>query len=564
MIGKTISHYKIIEKIGEGGMGEVYLADDLKLERQVAIKFLPQHLTKDKENVERFEREAKAAAALNHPNIITIHEIIETDGQICIVMEYVDGESLRNKMDKGKLDHDEVIDITKEICEGLGKAHQAEIVHRDIKPENILVNSDGRVKILDFGLAKLIGVSKLTKETSTLGTIHYMSPEQIQGKDVDHRSDIWSLGAVLYEMLTGETPFSGDYEQAISYAILNEEPKLAESIPFELQQILKKALNKNPHQRFQNLNELVSECNGIQNTSNINQPDSKTTSIAGKLLNFRPLIITIIIVVALLIAYLIYHSQTNHDIEKSHVKRLVVLPFENLGSEEDEYFADGITEEITSRLSLLHGLGVISRFSAIQYKNTDEPTPVIGEELNVDYILAGTVRWDKSAGTKGRVVVTPQLISVSDDIQLWSDSYDQMLESIFDVQTKIAEEVIKALDITVLEPEREELYVHPTNNLEAYDLFIRAREIRQKYYHTEPAKLDSAVQLFEQALKIDKNLVMAYVWISEIHSWLYHIRFDRSEDRQAKAKAAIDRALELQPDLPEAKLFKGLVFLLGI
>ena len=226
MVGKTISHYNITEKIGEGGMGEVYLADDTKLKRQVAIKFLPEHLTKDKENVERFEREAEAAAALNHPNIITIFDVIETDGQICIIMEYVDGKSLSEKIDDKNLAIEEILNITNQICEGLFEAHKADIVHRDIKPENILIDNRGRVKILDFGLAKLKGVSKLTKETSTLGTIHYMSPEQLQGKEVDHRSDIWSFGVVIYELLTGEVPFKGDYEQAVSYAILNEEPKM--------------------------------------------------------------------------------------------------------------------------------------------------------------------------------------------------------------------------------------------------------------------------------------------------------------------------------------------------
>jgi serine/threonine protein kinase len=224
MIGKLISHYRIIEKLGEGGMGEVYLAEDLKLERKVAIKFLPQYMTRDKENVERFEREAKAAAALNHPNIVTIYEIAEVDNQTFIVMEYIDGQSLRTKIENGISDLDEILDIINQICDGLSEAHKADIVHRDIKPENILIDKNGRVKILDFGLAKLKGVSKLTKETSTLGTIHYMSPEQVQGKEVDYRSDIWSLGVVLYEMLTGKIPFSGDYEQAIIYSILNENP----------------------------------------------------------------------------------------------------------------------------------------------------------------------------------------------------------------------------------------------------------------------------------------------------------------------------------------------------
>jgi serine/threonine protein kinase/formylglycine-generating enzyme required for sulfatase activity/dienelactone hydrolase len=263
VIGKTISHYKILEKLGEGGMGEVYLADDLKLDRQVAIKFLPEHLTKDKENVERFEREAKAAAALNHPNIVTIYEIAEENDQTFIVMEYVDGDSLRTKIDKGVSDIDEVLDITKQICEGLEKAHLADIVHRDIKPENILVDNDGRVKILDFGLAKLKGVSKLTKETSTLGTIHYMSPEQLQGKEIDHRSDIWSLGVVLYQMLTREFPFKGEFEQAIVYSIINEEPQpvrtMNRDIPLELEQIINRALEKDPKSRCSSSAEMLKD-----------------------------------------------------------------------------------------------------------------------------------------------------------------------------------------------------------------------------------------------------------------------------------------------------------------
>ena len=254
MIGKSISHYKINEKLGEGGMGEVYLADDLKLDRKVAIKFLPEHLTKDKDNVERFEMEAKAAASLNHPNIVTIHDVIEEDDQICIVMEHVDGKSLREVINEYNLGLDKTIDVISQLSEGLSKAHKAGIVHRDIKPENIIIDQDARVKILDFGLAKLKGVSKLTKETSTLGTIHYMSPEQLQGKEVDNRSDIWSLGVVLYELLTGEVPFTGDYEQAVSYAILNEnlKPVVHKDTPEELIRIIEKCLTKNPDDRYQN------------------------------------------------------------------------------------------------------------------------------------------------------------------------------------------------------------------------------------------------------------------------------------------------------------------------
>jgi serine/threonine protein kinase/dienelactone hydrolase len=268
MIGKTIAHYKIIEKLGEGGMGVVYKAEDTKLDRKVAIKFLPEHLTKDKENVERFEREAKAAAALNHPNIITIHEISEIDSQIFIVMEFVDGASLRTKIDEKNLTIEEVLNITNQICEGLSEAHKADIVHRDIKPENILINNRGGVKILDFGLAKLKGVSKLTKETSTLGTIHYMSPEQLQGKEVDHKSDIWSLGVVLYELLTSQLPFRGEYESAIIYSILNEKPdhiyRYRKDITQEIDQIIIEALQKDRASRYSSINELCKDLNKYQ------------------------------------------------------------------------------------------------------------------------------------------------------------------------------------------------------------------------------------------------------------------------------------------------------------
>ena len=351
MIGKNISHYKILEKLGEGGMGEVYLADDLKLERKVALKFLPHHLTIDKENIERFEREAKAAAALNHPNIVTIYDIIETQEQICIVMEYIEGESLREKINKSELDLDKVLDITKHICEGLFKAHQAHIVHRDIKPENILIDNDGRVKILDFGLAKLKGVSKLTKETSTLGTIHYMSPEHIQGKEVDHRSDIWSLGVVLYEMLTGEPPFKGDYEQAILYSILNEDPKLliptilgTADYSFEIEQIINKALNKNPNDRYQRMEHMLDDLKSMQMAPQIRPPKSRFSKMT-----FKPFLIIFAIVLSLtliIISYWLTRPKGEIIVRIQHTSPLTTAP----GLEQDPSWSpDGTRLALTRR-----------------------------------------------------------------------------------------------------------------------------------------------------------------------------------------------------------------------
>ena len=268
MIGKTISHYKILEKLGEGGMGEVYLAEDIKLKRKIALKFLPPHLTADNDAVERFEREAQAAAALNHPNIITIYDIIEYENQVCIVMEYMEGETLRQKILDSLLSIDDIIDIIAQICEGLSKAHEADIVHRDLKSDNIIINKEGGAKILDFGLAKLKGVSKLTKEMSTIGTINYMSPEQARGEDVDHRTDIWSLGVVLYEMLTGQFPFKGDYESAVTYSILNEEPlsvnEARKDTSEEISKIVHKTLNKDKESRYASINEMLRELTAFQ------------------------------------------------------------------------------------------------------------------------------------------------------------------------------------------------------------------------------------------------------------------------------------------------------------
>jgi len=263
MIGKTILHYKILEKLGEGGMGEVYLAEDTKLKRKIALKFLPSHLTADKEIIGRFEREAQAAASLNHPNIITVHEIGEHEGRTFIAMEYVQGHSLREEITKGPMPIDHVIGISTQICEGLHEAHKAGIVHRDIKPENILIDKSGRVKILDFGLARMKGVTKLTKDASTLGTLKYMSPEQYQNKEVDHRTDIWSFGVVLFEMLTGQLPFQGEYEAAVMYSVVNEEPKslstLRQDIPENLDQIASKFLVKDPAMRYQSMQEVIEE-----------------------------------------------------------------------------------------------------------------------------------------------------------------------------------------------------------------------------------------------------------------------------------------------------------------
>ena len=361
MIGKTISHYKILEELGRGGMGEVYLAEDSELDRKVALKFLPEHLTRDVENIERFRREAKAAAALNHPNIVTIYEIAETkpapgepgDGQTFIVMEYVEGKTLRELLiENSQFPIPSSIDIINQISEGLSEAHKADIVHRDIKPENILIDSRGRVKILDFGLAKLKGVSKLTKETLTLGTIHYMSPEQLQGKEVDNRSDIWSLGVVLYEMLTGEVPFTGDYEQAVAYAILNEniKPVIDKDTPEELKRIIEKCLSKDPVDRYQNVEEIKDDLSNPKEESSV----KPTQRIHLDKKRYFKIAIPIIAAVSAVVI-LLFITQ---EVESSPPIPIAVVDFVN---ETGENELNGLSGMLTTALEQSRRLSVITR-----------------------------------------------------------------------------------------------------------------------------------------------------------------------------------------------------------
>ncbi|MCH6574986.1 MAG: serine/threonine protein kinase, partial [Bacteroidetes bacterium] len=366
MIGKTISHYKIIEKLGEGGMGVVYKAEDTKLKREVAIKFLPRFISANKEERQRFEIEAQAAASLNHPNITTIHSIEDVDDQLFIVMEYIDGIELKDKIKSGPISTDEVINIANQIAEGLDVAHKKGIIHRDIKSSNIMITKDGKVKIMDFGLAKIKGGTELTKIGSTVGTAAYMSPEQARGEGVDQRTDIWSFGVVLYEMLTGQLPFKGDYEQAVIYSILNEEPKLItelrRDIPSRLAHIVKRILKKNSKDRYQTTAELVDDLKIVtkdpDGESIIIQQKAGTKKSGRFFSNKKKLLTTsgVIILLIFLSSFLpsgleFFKSLLGFKSEPSE-QHLLVLPLTNIGGDEDKQaFCDGLMETLSSKLT---------------------------------------------------------------------------------------------------------------------------------------------------------------------------------------------------------------------
>jgi non-specific serine/threonine protein kinase len=561
MIDKTISHYKILEKLGGGGMGVVYEAEDTKLKRTVALKFLPPAFSLDEEAKKRFINEAQAASSFDHPNICTIYEINETDdGQLFIAMAFYQGETLKKKIDRGAIPIDEVISIISQVAQGLSRAQENGIIHRDIKPANIFITNRNEVKILDFGLAKISGQNKITQMGTTSGTVAYMSPEQTKGEEVDHRTDIWSLGVVLYQMLSGSLPFQGDYDQAIIYSILNEEPSSLNSLPAELENILNMALQKNPGDRYDNLNEMLDDLKKLIR----NDTHQTTVDKPGRKRKQQAIIVSSIVglILAFIVVYFVFIYDSGSGESSVERKMLVVLPFKNLGLLEDEYFADGITEEITSRLSEIKQIGVIGRTSADQYKNTEKSFDQIGDELGVDYLLEGSVRWEKLPGKESRIRVTPQLINVSDGTHLWTKRYDAILESVFDLQSDIAEKVAKALDITLLGAKQKSISQKPTDNLEAYDYFLRGNT----YYFQRSLSEDNSVvaeKLYLKAVGLDSNFVLPYIRLAQLNLDYYWFHWDRNKIRLTKAKYYLDKALEINPNIPELYVALGHYYYAG-
>jgi serine/threonine protein kinase/tetratricopeptide (TPR) repeat protein len=510
--GTTISHYRIIEKVGEGGMGVVYKAMDTRLDRTVALKFLPPRLNCNNEARARFEHEAKAASALNHPNIATIHEIDDAEGRCFISMEYLEGGSLKDVLKGKNLSVQEILDLALQIGEGLRAAHESGAIHRDIKPDNIMLTRTGRAKITDFGLAKLRGVSHLTREGTTLGTLQYMSPEQVEGKTLDHRSDIFSFGTVLYEMVTRQLPFRGDNEAAVIHSILTRDPEpmgdIRSDLPGALEEIVSKALSKDVDSRYQSADDMLVDLSRAK--------DALATE-----------------------------KSTGRGRAAEHRPSIAVLPFTNLSADPDqEYFCDGMAEEIINALTHIESLRVVARTSAFAFKGKSIDIREIGRKLDVESLLEGSVR---KAGS--RVRITAQLINVADGYHIWSEKFDREMEDIFGIQDEISLAIVDSLRIKLLGKQKAGLTRHHTQNLDAYQLYLKGRYFWNR--RTRGA-LDKAASYFHQAIEKDPEYAFAYVGLADAYLILYIHGHIPVKEAYANAKKAVVRALELDNSLAAA------------
>ena len=539
MIGETILHYKILEKLGEGGMGIVYLAEDLRLNRKVAIKFLPHNISSHQEEKNRFENEARAAASLNHPNITTIHTIEESGSNAFIVMEYIDGIELKEKIKSGPLPVAEAINIGIQMAEGLEAAHRKGIVHRDIKSQNIMITGDGKVKIMDFGIARIGRGDQLTKIGTTIGTIDYMSPEQAKGENLDHRTDIWSFGVVFYEMLTGEMPFNGDYEQAIIYSILNVEPQLPGEIDERIRYLISKSLKKNNDDRYQSVGEIANELRKLLQDEEVKRTETKKSMLSWMVVGAAVIIVAIAL-------YLFLPSSKSDNVR--NIKSIAVLPFTNLSSDPNQgYFADGLSDELINTLAKNPKLRVTAHISSFAFKGKVLDLKTIAAKLNVKNILEGSVQ---KAGSNLRI--SADLVDVATDATLWSNTYNGTMNNIFALQDSVSGNVAEALKVSLLGKEATE--TKQKTDPEAYDDYLLGNHF---FNLRAKENFEKAENYFEKALSIDSGYAPVWVGLSKVHSAQAHQGYVPVNEGYRKARKEVEKALELNPNSADAYTTMG-------
>jgi len=537
LVGQTVAHYRVVSKLGSGGMGVVYEAEDTKLGRHVALKFLPAEMASEPGSLERFQREARAASSLNHPGICTVYEIDQHEGQHFIAMELLEGETLADRIRKGRFELQPLVELGIQIADALESAHAKGIVHRDLKPANIFVTPRGQAKVLDFGLAKIerarpagsehseaptaVQPNELTSAGTTMGTVSYMSPEQARGQLTDTRTDLFSLGTVLYQMATGVLPFQGETSAVVFDAILNREPapvtQHVAALPAELSRILNRAHEKDRNLRYQSATEIKTELLRLK----------RDTDSGGKR------------------AAELQDSRSGGP-SKTTEKSVAVLYFENLsGVKEDEYFRDGITEDIITELSKIRTLKVFPRPTILPYRDKAVTAQQVGRELSAAYVLGGSLR---RAGNRLRI--NTQLMDARTDFPLWSERYDREMADVFEVQDEIARKIAAALRVTLSPQEQQELGARPTENLQAYDLYLRGKSYARRLTRQD---LEFALQMFDNAVTLDPAFALAHA-ANAIFCAQYYANFQRSDAWGARAKTAAEKAIALQPELPDVQV----------
>lgn len=533
-------------------MGVVYKAHDTKLDRTVALKFLPTNLVASPDEIDRFHQEAKAISALNHPHIATIHDIDEADGQKFIVLEFIPGGTLKGKLrdlrtENKQLPTDDIITFGIQIAEALAHAHRHAIIHRDVKSDNVMITEDGSVKVTDFGLARLRGSQHLTRTGNTVGTAGYMSPEQLRGEEVDHRSDLFSLGVLLYELTTSQLPFQAEHEPAVAYSIVNENPPPVRSrradAPEKLEHIIARCLEKDPGMRYQRAEEVAADLRSLQ------QGETPLRT-AGPRPSRLPWMIAAGLL--LIVAAVLYLFMPPLRSASANSKTVAVLPFVNMsGDPQDEYFSDGVTEDILTQLSKIADLNVISRTTMTQYKGTKKPLKEIGRELNAGVVLEGSVRHSGN-----RIRIASQLIDAETDRHLWAESYDREMQDVFAIQSDVAQKIASSLQARLSPSEKERIEKKQTENTEAYQLYLKGRF----YWNKRRADhVKTAIGYFNQAIEKDPNYALAYAgWASAI---VIQNEYSRLQPKEIlpKAKAAATRALELDPTLGEPHAVLGFI-----